>query len=183
MANIDVSLPRVHLETNAGSIVVEIDIAHAPVTGTNFLRYVDRGLFDGATFYRAIRPDRDPSPVKVSAVQGGLYRTGGAEALNTIIHESTEQTGLRHVAGTLSMARLGVGTAASEFFIVLDDSPQLDAGGARQPDGHGFAAFGRVVTGMEVLQIIQARDQLTSSELPGSLVEPVAINKVQRLAL
>jgi peptidyl-prolyl cis-trans isomerase A (cyclophilin A) len=143
---------------------------------------VENGLYGGGAFYRAVRPADDPNPVKVAVIQGGLYRAAHAESLGSIAHESTQVTGLRHDAGTLSMARNGVGTADSEFFIVAEASPHLNAGGARQPDGHGFAAFGRVVAGMAIVRAIQARAQVAGADLHGTLTDRVPIISMQRLA-
>jgi peptidyl-prolyl cis-trans isomerase A (cyclophilin A) len=169
-------LPHVLLATAAGEIVVEIDIERAPVTAANFLAYVDGGLFRDTSFYRVVRLDNQPaSAVKIEVVQGGLGFEAEAPR-PPIRHETTVETGLAHLDGTLSMARLAPGTASSEFFICVGDQPELDFGGARNPDGQGFAAFGRVVAGMEVVQAIQQR------EADGQmLVEPVRIEAVRRI--
>lgn len=174
-------LPRVLIETRLGSIEAEIDIQSAPETARNFLRFVDGNGYADAAFYRAVRPADDPHPTKVSVVQAGLYLARHAAAGEPIAHESTETTGLRHHKGALSMARDGVGTADSEFFIVVDASPELDAGGSRQPDGHGFAAFGRVVSGMDVVMGIQAQAQQPVAPLHGMLADPVPILSIKRL--
>ena len=181
MARSASQLPTVLIETPLGSITAEIDVASAPRTGNNFLRYVDRDHYRGAAFYRAVRPADDPNPVKISAVQGGLHRAGHARTLGGIPHEDTGFTGLRHYAGTLSMARNEVGTAEAEFFIVVDGSRELDAGGRRQPDGRGFAAFGRVVAGMDVVRAIFALEATADGEFCGELVQPVSITAIRRL--
>ena len=169
-------LPRVLLGTPAGDRVVEVDTVRAPQTAANFLAYVDRGLFAGARFYRVVRLDNQPdNDVRIEVIQGGL----GFEAeapLAPIRHETTAETGLAHRDGTLSMARLGPGTASSEFFICIGDQPELDFGGARNPDGQGFAAFGRVIAGMEVVRSIQAGP--ADGQM---LVDPVAIESVRRV--
>ena len=169
-------LPVVVIETGVGTITVEIDIVNAPLTAANFLRYVDGGLFDAATFYRSVRPDHDPNPVGISALQGGLRRSPAAHAVGPIPHEGSEISGLRHAPGVLSMARGDVGTAQAEFFIVVEGSSELDAGGARHPDGRGFAAFGRVRSGMDVVRALLTRDVRADGELAGELVEPVPIS-------
>lgn len=177
----DFRLPRILIDTPLGSITVEIDVVRAPRTGKNFLSYVDSGLYNDAAFCRAVRPADDPNPVKVSVVQAGLHRVDGARALESIPHKDTNLTGLGHDAGTLSMARGEIGTADSEFFIVIDDSWELDAGGGRQPDGHGFAAFGRVIAGMDVVRSISQLEQMPDAELHGELVRRVAFTAIHRL--
>ena len=146
--------PRVALDTPQGRIVLEIDAVHTPVTAANFLAYVDGGLFKGASFYRVVRPDNDRNPATITVIQGGLG--DGPPRLPPIAHETTKATGLKHLAGTISMARDKPGSATSEFFIVGADAPALDFGGARNADGQGFAAFGRVVQGMDVVRRINA---------------------------
>ena len=176
-------LPTVCINTPLGSIEAEIDVASAPRTGENFLRYVDHDLYRAAAFYRTVRAAEDPNPVKISAVQGGLHQTSDAPTLGTIPHEGTDVTGLRHDVGTLSMARNEIGTAASEFFIVLEGAAELDAGGRRQPDGQGFAAFGRVVAGMDVVRAISTLESVSGSDLAGVLVHPVPITAIRRIAI
>jgi len=168
--------PRVILTTELGEIVVEIDPVRAAVTAANFLRYVDEKRLGGARFYRVVRADNQPdNPVKIAVIQGGL---GDDEEgmLPPIEHETTEVTGLLHEDGVISMARLEPGTATSEFFICVGDQPELDFGGRRNPDGQGFAAFGRVVKGTEVVRQIYQRPT------EGQMLEPeVPILSVERL--
>lgn len=148
--------PRVAMATPLGEIVVELDAESAPITTTNFVRLVDRGALDGSTFYRVVTPDNQPdNHVRIEVIQGGLGGNPNAPELETIAHETTKVTGLKHLDGTISMARLAPGTASSEFFICIGDQPELDFGGKRNPDGQGFAAFGRVVEGMDVVRAIQ----------------------------
>ncbi len=165
----------VELVTPLGTIVVELYPEQAPQTVANFLRYVDEGRLAGATFYRAVTLANQPNDsVRIEVIQGGLGRSRD-RALPPIPHESTDITGLRHVDGTLSMARSAPGSASSEIFITLGPQPELDYGGKRNPDGQGFAAFGRVVSGMEVVKAIH------SQEADGQmLVDPVAITVVRR---
>lgn len=153
----------VALETARGTIVVRVDLEAAPATARNFLRHVDAGLYDGGagTFYRTVvrEPDNQPSSaVKIEVIQGGLD-VDELGPFPPIEHETTARTGLRHLDGTISMARLGPGTASSEFFICVGPQPELDFGGARNPDGQGFAAFGRVVRGMDVVRAIHRAPQ------------------------
>ena len=147
---------RVLIDTEAGPVAMELDAARAPRTVANFLRYVDERFFDGTSFYRAVTPDNQPDHlIKIEVIQGGADGTKAAH--EPIALEPTSVTGLKHRDGTLSMARNGPDTATSEFFICVGDQPELDFGGRRNPDGRGFAAFGRVVKGMEVVRLIQHR--------------------------
>lgn len=148
--------PRVAMTTTLGEIVVELDAENATVTTVNFLNLVESGRLDGATFYRVVTPENQPGDgVKIEVIQGGLGGNPTAEDTKAIEHETTKATGLRHLDGTISMARSAPGTASSEFFICVGDQPELDFGGKRNPDGQGFAAFGRVVEGMDVVRAIQ----------------------------
>ena len=143
------------IQTALGDIEVEIDSVHAPITAANFLRYVDLGLLPGGgRFHRTVREDNQPdSKVKIAVVQAGLdpFRV---RDFPPIALERTSVTELRHVDGAISMARDGPNTATSDFFICVGDQPSLDFGGKRNPDGQGFAAFGRVVLGMDVVRKI-----------------------------
>ena len=146
--------PRVVIETEKGAIVVEVDLVRAPVTAANFLRYVDAGLYDGSTFHRTVTMSNQPrDDVRIEVIQGG--QLGGEREFPPIAHETTATTGLRHLDGVISMARDKPGTAASSFFFCINDQPELDFGGRRNPDGQGFSAFGRVVAGMDVVRTIQ----------------------------
>ena len=138
-------LPRVAVETSEGVFVVEVDQVRAPVTAGNFLEYVDRRLYDGASFYRAMPggPDR-------GLVQAGVDQ---ARRLAPIAHEPTSSTGLSHVHGAVSIARDAPGTATADITIMLGDMTYLDAGGV---DPDGYAVFGRVVEGMDVIRRIHA---------------------------
>ena len=140
--------PRVALETGLGTVVVELADRQAPITSRNFLRYVEAGKFDGTSFYRAARSKRDP---KQGFVQGGIDHNY-KRAFFSIDHEPTSKTGLKHVDGTISMARNAPGTAMGDFFITVGPAPYLDA----RPGYPGYAAFGRVVSGMEVVKRILA---------------------------
>jgi peptidyl-prolyl cis-trans isomerase A (cyclophilin A) len=149
------ALPKVALETAYGDIIVEVNTQAAPVSAADFLLYVERGWFDGAGFYRVVRPDNDNGSPIISVIQGGLLED--AEAHAPIAHEPTSQTGLKHLDGTLSLARGDVGTgSASAFFICIGAQPSLDEGGMRNRDGAGFAAFGQVIEGMDVVRAILA---------------------------
>ena len=143
----------VAIMTSLGVISVMVDIHRAPMSAGNFLEYVDRHLFDDAQFYRSVHPANDANPVKISVLQGGIVDL--TKGLAPIAHESTSQTGLHHLDGTISIARREPGTGGGgAFFICIGDQPHLDFGGKRNPDGQGFAAFGRVDNGMDVVRAI-----------------------------
>jgi peptidyl-prolyl cis-trans isomerase A (cyclophilin A) len=168
-------LPKTVLKTEFGEIVCEIDTIHAPVTAINFLNHVKNGTFKNALFYRVVRPDNQPySKAKIEVIQGGLYDDKLIEKYPVIAHETTRQTGLKHIDGALSMARNQPGTASTEFFICIGDQPSLDFGGNRNPDGQGFAVFGRVISGMDVVRKIQLQ-----KDTGQYLVEPVKILKME----
>lgn len=168
-------LPRVLIRTEAGDIAVEVDPGRAPVTAANFLRYVDAGLYDGSTFHRTVTLANQPNDsVRIEVIQGGQLSED--KEFPAIVHEPTSATGLKHMDGAVSMARAKPGTAASSFFICVNDQPELDFGGKRNPDGQGFAAFGRVVRGMDVVRAIQARPARGQRLDP-----PVKIISVRRL--
>jgi peptidyl-prolyl cis-trans isomerase A (cyclophilin A) len=151
------SSTRVVLQTELGEIEVEVDTRRAPATSANFLKYVDGRFYDGGLFHRTVKPDNQPdNPVRIEVVQAGINPARSAGEFSAIPLERTRDTGITHEDGTVSMARLGPDTATSDFFICIGDQPSLDFGGKRNPDGQGFAAFGRVVRGMDVVRKIQA---------------------------
>jgi peptidyl-prolyl cis-trans isomerase A (cyclophilin A) len=168
-------LAAVKIQTSLGKILIELDTVNAPVTAINFLEHVEKGTFDNALFYRVVRTDNQPrNDVKIEVIQGGLFTDKEIEKYPSIRHETTKETGLKHLDGTISMARMETGTASTEFFICIGDQPELDFGGNRNPDGQGFAAFGRVIDGMDVVRNIQ--------KLPDNnqyLAEPVEIFSVE----
>lgn len=147
---------RVLLKTALGDIEIEVDTGRAAATAANFLRYVDAGRYDSGRFHRTVKPDNQPDKkVKIEVIQGGVAAEFQKQDWAPIALERTSVTGLRHTDGTISMARDGPDTATSDFFICIGNQPELDFGGARNPDGQGFAAFGRVVRGMDVVRKIQ----------------------------
>lgn len=163
------ALPRVALDTPAGTIVVEVDTVRAPVTAANFLRYVDEGRLDGTVFYRAMA-----LPGDTGLIQGGT-NTGPSRILPPIPHEPTTETGLRHTDGAISMARYEPGTATGDFFIIVGDMRSLDADPSQPGDNAGFAAFGRVVEGMDVVRaILGAPKSPTEGEgfMRGQMLDP-----------
>jgi peptidyl-prolyl cis-trans isomerase A (cyclophilin A) len=164
------------IKTGLGDIVVQIDTRKAPVTSANFLRYADSGLFDSACFYRVVRLDNQPKDsVKIEVIQGGRYHNDN-NGFPPIFHETTALTGIKHRNGTISMARSKPGTATSEFFICIGDQPELDFGGRRNPDGQGFAAFGKVVSGMDLVKKIQSAG--SGSQY---LEQPIVILGIERI--
>lgn len=147
----------VKIVTEKGDIIVELDAAKAPNTVANFLRYVDGKFYDGGRFHRTVKPDNQPdNKVKIEVIQAGINPVMAKKEFPPIKLERTRDTKLLHKDGVISMARDGPDTASSDFFICLGDQPELDFGGKRNPDGQGFAAFGRVVKGMDVVKKIQA---------------------------
>jgi peptidyl-prolyl cis-trans isomerase A (cyclophilin A) len=144
------------IRTELGDIYARLDLEKAPVTSSNFLRYVDAGLFDSTCFYRVVRSDNQPrDSILIEVIQGGRYKDEES-VFPAIDHETTEMTGIRHRDGTVSMARYVPGTATSEFFICVGDQPELDFGGRRNPDRQGFAAFGEIIKGMDVVNRIHS---------------------------
>ena len=165
----------VTIATEMGNIDVAVDSAHAPITAANFLRYVDAGLYNGGAFHRTVKPDNQPhNQVKIEVIQA--ERGAGTKGFTAIPLERTSDTGLSHRDGAISMARDGPGTATSDFFICIGDQPSLDFGGKRNPDGQGFAAFGRVVRGMDIVR----RIQYAPSDAKQRLMPPVRILKITR---
>ena len=152
------SLPQVKMKTELGDIIMEIDTVNAPVTAVNFLKYIDDKIFNSAFFYRVVRMDNQPNnEIKIEVIQGGLGFDESPLSLSPIEHETTDETGILHKDGVISMARMEPGTASSEIFICVGDQPELDFGGKRNPDGQGFAAFGKIIKGMDVVREIQSK--------------------------
>lgn len=149
--------PAVIFETEKGSIEIEVDTPHAPVTAANFLKYVDGRFYDGGVVNRAVRPDNTVRhDVEIQVIQFQIDRTRRREEFPPIPLERTNATGLKHLDGAVSMARNGPDTATASFSIVIGDQPEMDFGGKRNPDGQGFAVFGRVTRGMDVVKAIQS---------------------------
>jgi peptidyl-prolyl cis-trans isomerase A (cyclophilin A) len=176
---------RVRVQTELGDIVLELDPKRAPGTTANFLRYVDAGHYDGGTFHRTVKMDNQPeSPVKIEVIQAGVNAEKAKDGYPPIPLERTSVTGLRHRDGAVSMARGAPDSATSGWFICINDQPSLDFGGARNPDGQGFAAFGRVVSGMDVVRKIQqapsSSDRTTNAEAQ-RLTPPIKIVKAARV--
>lgn len=171
--------PTVKIETNFGDIIVELYPAKAPKTVAAFLSYVDSGYYKESSFYRVLKKEDQPSiAFKSELIQGGIWGTKNKllASLKGIAHENTKQTGIQHTNGTISLARGDTGTATSEFFIVVGDQPAYDYGGAANQDKQGFAAFGKVIKGMEYVKQIHSQPDNNTSFLP-----PVEITNIVRL--
>jgi len=167
---------RVLIETKKGDIELELDAARAPKTVANFLKYVDGKFYDSGRFHRTVTPNNQPNnKVKIEVIQAGINPEKVKDEFPPIKLERTRDTGLKHVDGMISMARDGPDTATSDFFICIGDQRELDFGGKRNPDGQGFAAFGRVVKGMEVVKKIQ-----TANADLQTLKPPIKILKIVR---
>jgi peptidyl-prolyl cis-trans isomerase A (cyclophilin A) len=166
------------LSTDLGDIIIEVYLDKAPATAANFLRYVDENRYREAQFYRVVTMDNQPnSDIKIEVIQGGIGFIESELRLGPIEHETTDKTGILHTNDVISMARAGPGTASSEFFICIGDQPELDFGGKRNPDGQGFAAFGRVVKGMDVVRKIQVQPEKNQM-----LIKPIRITNVKRIS-
>ena len=158
--------PRVVLDTEAGQMVLELELERAPLTVCNFLSYVTDGDYEAGSFFRTVVSVTNANPNPIDVIQAATPRGSDDDLRPPIPLERTRDTGLSHTAGAVSMARDGPDTATSSFFIVTRDTPSLDFGGGRNPDGQGFAVFGRLVEGLDVARRIQmspadAEEQLT----------------------
>ena len=169
--------PSIVFKTELGDIIVELYSDKAPITVANFLRYTEEKRMEDATFYRTVRDDNQPdNPIKIAVIQGGLYEDNHPKMLPAIAHENTEQTGIKHTDGVISMARNEPGTATSEFFICIGDQASLDFGGGRNSDGTGFAAFGKVTKGMDIVHLIH------QAAANGQYLSPrIKINSIKRI--
>ena len=172
-------------ETELGKITMEVDVVHAPITGENFLKYVDGKFYDGGMINRAVRPDNTTRhDVEIQVIQFQINPERNRDQFPQIPMERTSVTGLKHLNGVLSTARSGPDTARASFSIVIDDQPEMDFGGRRNADGQGFAVFGRVLEGMDVVKKIQAAH--TSPAGPRgpygteTLVPPIKVLKAYR---
>lgn len=169
---------RVLVRTSLGDIEIQVDADRAPVTAANFLRYMDGGHYDGGRFHRTVTLANQPdNAVKIEVIQAGVNPTRATDRFPAIALEPTNRTGLRHLDGTVSMARNGPDSATSDFFICINDQPSLDFGGARNADGQGFAAFGRVVRGMDVVRRIHTAPNTDAQRL----TPPIQILEVRRV--
>ena len=174
---------NVALRTSQGDIIIELYSDKAPITANNFLRHLDEGFYDGSSFYRTVTIENDNGTPKIEVIQGGIGDR--IKPFSAIKHESTDITGLSHIDGTISMSRYEVDTATSDFFICIGDHKGLDFGGTRNKDGLGFSAFGRVISGMDVVRKINLLPSEKKTEniyVQGQMLNnPVVIYKAERL--
>ncbi len=171
------SSPHVVVKTELGDIEIEVDAAHAPGTAANFLKYVDARHYDGGTWHRTVKMDNQPdNQIKIEVIQAGVNPDRAKDGFPPIPLERTNKTGLLHKDGAVSMARGAADSATSGFFICINDQPSLDFGGMRNADGQGFAAFGRVVRGMDVVRRIQQAPNTEAQKL----TPPIKILAVTR---
>jgi len=177
---------KVKLETTMGDIHIDLYADKAPITVANFLRYIDGGHFNGGAFYRVVRMDNQAqNNIKIEVIQGGMSGNSDIGMFEPIVLERTNMTGIKHEDGTISMARGGPDTASSEFFICVNAQPSLDFGGMRNADGQGFAAFGKVTKGMDIVRAIHnVKTDTPEGELEytsgQSVLEPVIFNSFKR---
>ena len=174
---------NVALRTSQGDIIIELYSDKAPITANNFLRHLDEGFYDGSSFYRTVTIENDNGTPKIEVIQGGIGDR--IKPFSAIKHESTDITGLSHIDGTISMSRYEVDTATSDFFICIGDQKGLDFGGTRNNDGLGFSAFGRVISGMDIVRKINLLPSEKKTEniyVQGQMLDnPVVIYKAERL--
>jgi len=171
--------PHVRIETKYGDIEVELYPDQAPKTVAAFLSYIDSGYYKNASFYRVLRDDEQPSDApKAELIQGGIWKTNYklSQQIPGIPHEPTNQTKILHTNGTVSLARAAPGTANTEFFICVGDQHGFDYGGANNSDGQGYAAFGKVVKGMDVVKSIY-----NAPENDGGFDPVIYIHKIKKL--
>lgn len=162
------------IETAIGQIQVELYPQKAPITVANFLKYVDAGLYEQSSFFRACTPENEAErEVQIEVIQGGDMPA--EKEMAPIEIETTQQTGILHKDGTLSMARDQPNSATCSFFICIGDQPALDFNGARNPDGFGFAAFGQVIKGMDIVREIQKQNAVDQY-----FTQPVSIINITR---
>lgn len=169
-------------QTELGVITMEIDVARAPATAANFLRYVDGGFYDGGMVNRAVRPDNTTRhDVEIQVIQFQSDPARDRSLFPPVPLERTSVTGLKHVDGALSMARSTPDSATTSFSIMIGDQPELDFGGRRNADGQGFAVFGRVVGGLDVVRKIHAsRTGTTGDYGPETLAPPITVIRAAR---
>lgn len=179
ICGVAMATPSIRLTTELGVIEAELYTDKAPATVANFLKYVDAGRYTGGVFHRTVKlhPDNQPhNTIKIEVIQGGVNPDFSEKDWPAIALERTRDTGLKHLNGTLSMARAGPDTATSDFFVCIGDQPELDFGGQRNPDGQGFAAFGRVTHGLDIVKKIQ------TAPADGQKLTPrIRILKIERI--
>jgi peptidyl-prolyl cis-trans isomerase A (cyclophilin A) len=171
--------PHVQITTRFGDVEIELYPKQAPITVAAFLSYIDSGYYENSSFYRVLLDEDQPTYApKSEIIQGGIWKTNSAliRKIPGIQHETTAQTKLSHTNGTISLARLAPGSASTEFFICVGDQPGYDFGGKNNPDGLGYAAFGRVVKGMDVVNRMYV-----APERDGELTPQIYITRMRVL--
>jgi peptidyl-prolyl cis-trans isomerase A (cyclophilin A) len=164
---------KILIKTPFGDIKGEIFEDKSPVTSKNYLRYVNKKLYDKTSFLRTVRlENQKDSEVKIELISGGVVPK--EKSYPPIDHETTKKTGIKHLDGTISMSRGEPGSAASRFFICVGDQPELDYGGLRNPDGH--AAFGQVIEGMDVVRMIH--QQQSEGQALNPPIEIISVRKI-----
>jgi len=162
------------IETAVGNILIELYPDQAPITVSNFLQYVDNGLYNNSSFFRVCTPQNEADrQIKIEVIQGG--NVDETKIYPPIKMENTAITGIKHLNGTISMARSGPNTATSQFFICVNDQPELDYEGKRNPDGQGFSAFGKVIDGMDI--VLKIQQQKNKDQY---LIHPIVIKTITR---
>ena len=174
---------NIAFKTSKGDIIIELYNQIAPITVDNFLRHLDGGHYDGSSFYRTVTHQNDNGSPMIEVIQGGLGDID--KPFPAISHESTNITKLKHEDGTISMSRGEVNSATSDFFICIGSQQGLDFGGERNNDGQGFAAFGKVIEGMDIVRDINGKpsNKKTDNEyVKGQMINnPIIIEKAVRL--
>jgi peptidyl-prolyl cis-trans isomerase A (cyclophilin A) len=173
----DPSRPHVIIRTDAGDIEVELYLRQAPVTAGAFLSYVDSGFYKNASFYRVLNEDNQVTGAASSKlIQGGIWKTNHAKAVSVpgVPHEPTSRTHILHTNGVISLARDKPGTGTTEFFICVGDQPGFDYGGENNPDGQGYAAFGKVVKGMDVVRTIYQQPENNQRFTPSIRIDNIS---------
>ena len=170
--------PHILINTQLGDIELELFPDQAPKTVAAFLSYIDSGFYNKTSFYRVLKTDAFPTDNNTGIIQGGMWQTNPAKKITIpgIEHETTKQTGLTHQSGTISLARTTPGSANTEFFICIGDQSPLDFARRGTEDGQGFAAFGKVYKGMDIVRKIQAKKSRGDK-----FEEKIGIRKITRL--
>jgi len=169
----------IEIKTNYGNIFVELYPEKAPQTVASFISYIDSGIYKNSNFYRVLKAEDQPSSsFKSELIQGGIYISdpGRLQKQKGIPLETTKETGLHHLDGTISLARTTANSASTEFFICIGKQPAYDLGGSANIDGLGYAAFGKVIKGMDVVKQIHEQPSYGNAFTP-----PVIIKNIVRL--
>jgi len=176
LLNFEASTQTVKIHTSLGEITVKLEGDKAPLTVNNFIKYVEGGYYRGGSFFRTVHSENQPdSPVKIAVIQAACHPWKQNFLFDPIPLERTNKTGLKHKNGTISMARGAPDSAQDSFFICIGEQPELDFGGKRNPDGQGFAAFGQVIAGMEVVRKINKAHAEGQGLIPPILIDDMVV--------